>query len=40
MKNYIKITIILFCLVSCGKKNGIEYEGGQKIPNFDKVFDE
>lgn len=43
MRKIAKITVIFmifFCLQNCGKKGGIEYPGGQKMPKFDKVFDE
>lgn len=43
MKSLFKIFLVLFITIfinNCGKKSGLKYPGGQKIPSFDRVFDD
>ena len=39
MKKILITVFIISMATTCGKKGKMEYPGGQKIPNFDKVYD-
>ena len=39
MKKFFTLIILSSLIFSCGRKGPMEYPGGQKRPNFSKVYD-